>query len=120
MKGKLALLLCIAIILATMLPVTAYARGGHGRGGVGRLNQSATPRFALCLIDDCEIYGRHAHDGNWYCNQNGVNRENYAVCTREECDLLGLHEHDGTWYHSADYPYGSGAGFCGRFSRNPR
>ena len=120
MKRKIALSLCIAIVLAAMFPVAAYARGGHGGGhhGGGRASVSVAPRFALCPIDNCEAYGPHAHDGNWYCNQNGVNWNNYSVCATGGCTILGLHEHNGTWYHCANYPYGSGGGSCGGCARN--
>ena len=119
MKRKIALSLCVAVILATMLPVVAYARGGHGGGhhGGGRASVSVDPRFALCPVDNCEVNGPHAHDGSWYCNQGGINWNNYAVCVTEGCTTFGLHEHDGTWYHCANYPYGGG-GFCGGRARN--
>ena len=122
MKRKVALFLCIAIIIAAMLPVAAYARGGYrgGHHGGGRVNESVAPRFALCPIDNCKVYGPHAHDGNWYCNQSGVNWNNYAVCAVEGCTLQGLHQHNGTWYHCVNYPDGGRGGFCGGRARNWR
>ncbi|MCL2050705.1 MAG: hypothetical protein FWG91_03085 [Lachnospiraceae bacterium] len=119
MKRKIALALCFALIIATMFPTAAYARGGHGKAHHGgkRISVSASPRFALCPADNCEVYGPHEHDGDWYCNQSGINWSKYAVCEAEDCTILGLHEHDGAWYHCADYPYGGGS-FCGGRNRN--
>ena len=119
MKKKVALFLCAAIVLAAVLSAAAYARSAHGGGhhGGGRANVSVAPAFALCPVDSCEVYGPHAHDGSWYCNQSGVNWNNYAVCTTEGCTVLGLHKHNKIWYHCAEYPYGGG-GFCGGSARN--
>lgn len=115
---KIVLYLTVGALLAVMLPVSAFARGGHGGGhhGGGRSNGSAAPMYALCTADGCEVYGPHEHDGSWYCNQSGINWNNYGVCTAEGCDVLGLHEHDGTWYHCANYP--NGGGYCGGRSHN--
>ena len=85
MKKKIALALCAAIILAAMVPAAVYAHGGHGgrhhanrrvnervapriapRPGGGRVNANVAPRFEICPVEDCEIYGPHEHDGTWY------------------------------------------------------
>ena len=111
---KTVLSLAAVVLLAVMLPVTAFAHGGHRGGRHGYV--SGTPQYALCAVDNCEIYGPHEHDGGWYCNQSGINWDDYGVCTVEGCDILGLHEHNGTWYHCANYP--NGGGYCGGPGRN--
>ena len=117
MKKKIALALCIMLLLAVMLPVTAFARGGRHCGGRGAANTNPAPRYALCTVSNCDVYGPHEHGGRWYCNQPGVNWNDYAVCKIEGCAELGLHEHDGTWYHCAGYPYGGERGSCWQQSR---
>lgn len=105
-----------AILLIAALSITAFAYGD--RHGGNRVNANVNSQFALCAVEDCEVYGPHEHDGTWYCNQSGVNWSDYEVCTVDGCDITGLHEHDGTWYHCANYP--SGGGCCGGRGRNRR
>ena len=111
---KKSILVLVVFLVTLMLPVSAFAAGGHHRGR--RNTGTGTPQYELCTVADCEIYGPHEHDGSWYCNQSGANWSNYTACRLEGCDILGLHEHNGTRYHCSNYPNGggNGGGHCRR------
>ena len=120
MKKKIAIILCMTFILASVFPMAAYAGNGRGHHNSRRAVLSGDTRFAICPLDECAVYGPHMHDRKWYCNQVGVNWDNYEVCAIEGCAHLGLHEHDGEWFHCIGYPYGIDRGCCGGRAGNRR
>ena len=99
-------ILAIAVLMVSMLSVTAFAHGGHGNGY--RAGTQQQPCHELCTEDGCDVVGPHQHDGVWYCNQT-VNCADYGVCTVEGCTEIGLHEHTGSITIAPTTVQGTGA-----------
>jgi len=105
MKKALSVL-AIAVLLISMMSITAFAHGGHGAGN----KAGQQPRYELCTVNGCDVAGAHQHDGVWYCSHT-CGQGDYEVCTVKDCAQLGLHEHNGTYYYCAYHGTGHG---CGR------
>ena len=64
-------------------------------------------------MEDCDIAGRHVHDGVTYCGS--CHEAGYCdgvcltLCTVEGCDIAGRHTHNGTTYCGNHHE----AGYCG-------
>ena len=58
--------------------------------------------LALCDVEDCDIAGRHAHDGVTYCgscHEDGFcNGQCLTLCPVEGCTTAGRHSHSGVTY----------------------
>lgn len=102
---KAIYILAIAVLMVSMISVTAFAHGGHGNGD--RVQQ---PRYELCTVAGCGVLGPHQHNGIWYGSQPGYCGD-YEVCPVEGCTQIGLHEHNGVYYRCVNYGMGRG---CGR------
>lgn len=61
MKKTISLFALVALMMS-MMSVTAFA---HGHGRSYRTVQQP-PRYAVCTIDGCALYGVHAHNGTYY------------------------------------------------------
>lgn len=97
--------------LTLALPASAHCGGrSHARRAV-----SYTP---VCTVEDCEIPGRHFHDGVTYCgtcHADGVcTAACYSVpaCTVEGCEIPGRHLHDGVTYCGACHEDGVCTAAC--------
>ena len=105
LKRLLASVLAV-ICIVSVLTTAAYAHGGHHR------TASRVNRCELCSVEDCELSGRHVHDGVvycGYCHEDGwCNGTCAALCEVEDCQLTGRHVHDGVTYCG----YGHSDGWC--------
>lgn len=104
----------VCALMAAVLILPASAHGCHG----GRRHHSSPAvqtTVTVCPYEDCDLAGRHLHDGTVYCGYahgtgvcDGACR---ALCPLEDCDLTGRHLHDGVTYcgscHEAGYCDGS-------------
>lgn len=111
-KGRL-LAGALCAVMTALLIVPAAAHGCHGgRGHHGGYRQSAQAAVAVCPYEDCQLAGRHDHDGTIYCGY--AHESGYcsgaclALCPYEDCQLVGPHTHDGVTYCG----YCHEAGFC--------
>lgn len=70
----------------------------------------------LCEVEDCELAGRHTHDGVTYCGYDHVDGfcdgACLSLCEVEDCTLTGRHYHDGTLYCGGNHAHGYCDGSC--------
>ena len=99
-------LFCILALALLTLPVSAHGHGGHG--GHARAQQSVV----VCPVEDCEIAGRHVHNGVTYCGYEHAagfcDGACKALCPVKNCQTPGLHSHHGAAYCGDRHL----AGFC--------
>lgn len=110
-------LLCA--VLAAALIVPASAHGCHGRRGGGchgRYAQNVQTEITVCAYEDCDLAGRHRHDGVIYCGYaheggvcDGLCR---ALCPLEDCTAAGRHCHGYSVYCGARHDCGFCDGSC--------
>lgn len=113
--GKKYIAVGMAAVLSMALAVpVAYACGGHGRAAVSQptVTTVAVTTCPVCTAEDCQIAGRHSHDGTLYCGYHhadgicdGTCR---ALCPVDDCDMTGYHTHNATAYCGSHH----NAGFC--------
>lgn len=110
-------LLCA--VLAAALIVPASAHGCHGRRGQGRHGgcvRNVQTEITLCPYEDCDLAGRHSHDGVTYCgyaHTDGVcDGSCRALCPLENCTAAGRHFHGYTAYCGAGHECGFCDGSC--------
>lgn len=117
LKKILISMLCAVCAISLLAPV-AFAHCGHGRGARGQVR---TYSCAVCTAPDCELTGRHYHNGVMYCgfhHENGFCDGTCApLCPVEGCTLTGRHYHDGAVYCGANHTAGYCDGTCG-YSRS--
>ncbi|WP_312643136.1 hypothetical protein [Hydrogenoanaerobacterium sp.] len=78
---KLFTSLALCAMLATMLPVSAFA---------------ATDSYALCSVQDCSQTGSHVHDKTTYAGHyTGDGHDYHQICTVKNCTKTGSHTHNG-------------------------
>ena len=110
-KKYIAASVAAVLSIALLVPV-AYACGGHGRVAANQLADTNVTACAVCTVEDCQITGRHSHEGTLYCGYqhadgicDGTCR---ALCPVEGCDIAGYHTHDNHAYCGSHHE----AGFC--------
>ena len=106
---KRALALVLACVMALALAVPAFAHGCHG----GKRKQA---QVTVCTVEDCEVAGRHTHNGVTCCgyaHAGGVcDGKCLALCPVEDCGIAGRHIHDGVTYCGSHHETGFCAGTC--------
>lgn len=100
----------VCALMAALLILPASAHGCHG--GRRQYSRPVQTAVTVCAYEDCDLAGRHVHDGVTYCGYahgTGVcDGACLALCTVEGCDLTGRHTHDGVTYCG----YAHSAGYC--------
>lgn len=107
---KRTLILALACLTALALMVPAMAHGHHG-GGRRRQTQ-----VTVCTVKDCDLPGRHVHNGVTYCgyaHEDGFcDGRCLALCGVEGCTIAGRHTHDGVTYCGNHHEDGFCTGAC--------
>lgn len=86
MKKRTLAFLVAAVLMLTLMPLSALAHG-HGGG------------YSLCSVDSCGITGLHRHDGICYAGHySGDGHDYHQVCTVRGCTSTVHHEHNGVSY----------------------
>ena len=82
----------IVILMAVfwLLPIFAFAHGGHGQGN-GQHNN-----YSLCGFNDCYVQNVHHHNGTYYAPHYFRDGHSYhQQCNSSGCNYTTVHLHNG-------------------------
>lgn len=97
--------LAIAILVVSIMSVTAFAQGGNRQGNGNCVSTQANYKQR----DGADAIRSHQQSDSLHCRQTG-GTDGYAVCDVEGCTQLGLHEHDGEYFYCQNHGTGLGCG----------
>lgn len=90
----------VAVLTMALLVPAAYGCGGHGRMTAGQSANENTNMITcnVCTMEDCQIAGRHSHDGILYCgydHADGICDGSCQVQTQTPVNTGRHHGHRG-------------------------